>query len=114
MGYRTLVLLHNDRTSEWSNDPDLGQKIAVGMNSAMGLSNHELDYGSPAYLGYGRVVQCTHADTQTLAVVNGYSFSPVIHSFWRADEDVHGTQLRLLREAADRLGYNLTRKRTAK
>ncbi len=32
MGCLTLVLLNNDRCNEWEKDPELGRKIAIGMN----------------------------------------------------------------------------------
>lgn len=110
MGYRTVVILYNDQCSEWSKDPDLGQKISVGMNDAMGMRSPERF--SNADLGYGRVVQCTHADTQTLAVIDSYHFSPVAHSFWRQNDTQPAKELRLMQDWADRMGYRLVRKPT--
>ena len=102
MGNRTLVLLHNDREGEWSNDPILGKKISHAMNFAMGGTP-----GPDSYLGYGQVVECRHADDQTLALVHSYGFTPLAHGRWQPGE---GMQLRLLQEAADALGYRLVKK----
>lgn len=105
MGFRTLVLLHNDRCSEWQNDPELGRKIMLGMNYT-----HDKEWGTPADLHYGRVVECTHADTQTLALVDSYQFIPLTHSFWRRDETAEDRNVRLLKELADKLGYRVVKK----
>lgn len=107
MGYRTLVLLHNDRASEWEKDETLGRKIAIGMNDAMGLRGP--GRFSAADLGYGTVVQCTHADTQTLAIVDSYSFTPIVHSFWRQGQTQQEIQKKLLELAAAELGYKLVK-----
>ena len=105
MGFRTLVLLYNDHASEWEKDPELGRKIAVGMNSV-----HDKDYASLANLRYGKVVECAHADTQTVAVLDSYSFTSVAHSFWRQGETTEDRNVRLLKEMADKLGYNISKK----
>ena len=107
MGYRTIVILHNDRASEWENDPNLGKKIATGMNYAMGSRTD--DSNTPANLSYGRVVECAHADQQTLAVIDGYSFKPIAHSGWYAKELPEDVELKLLKEAARKYGYRLTK-----
>lgn len=108
MGNRTVVILYNDQASEWGNDPDLGQKIIYGMNDAM--SFRCVDRNSNANLHYGKIVQCAHADTQSLVVLDSYDMRPLVHSFWRRNESVEETNLRLLKEAADRLGYVLQKK----
>lgn len=105
MGCRTVVVLYNDQTAEWSRDPDLGLKIMRASTHAMG-SNPDPD----ASLGYGRVVECCHADTQTLAVVDSYDFHPVAHLHWRPNQTTEETQLALLKVAADALGYSLVPK----
>lgn len=106
MGYRTLVLLHNDQASEWQHDALLGKKIAHAMNHAMGKPGNpeaRLD-------GFGTVVQCVHADEQTLAVVDSYQFHPLAHGSWRQGEPYADRNVRLLKEAADALGYRLVKK----
>lgn len=106
MGFRTLVLLYNDQAGQWSNDAELGKKISHAMNFATGSSANpeaRLD-------GYGAVVQCAHADVQTLAVVDSYQFQPLSNSLWRQGEPFEDRNLRLLKEAADALGYRLVKK----
>jgi hypothetical protein len=107
MGNRTVVVLYNDQTSEWEKDPLLGRKIMIGMNDAY-LSRP----GERANLGYGRVVECTHADNATLAIVEGYRYNPIAHSFWRQGQKFEDTQVELLRAWADKMGYRLVKKPT--
>lgn len=106
MGFRTVVMLYNDQAEQWSNDPALGKKIALTMNDAMGLHRD-----SP--LEYGRVVACEHADAQVLGVFDSYRFVPLASGAWRRDEPTDAMAVRMLKEAADRLGYRLVKKRSA-
>lgn len=107
MGFRTLVLLHNDLAHEWGHDPELGQKIQRAMNYV-----HDADKGRID--NYGSVVECTHADNQTLFQVDSYHATPVAHSFWSRGETDEQVKLKLLRDMADRLGYRLVKKGGAK
>ena len=107
MGYRTVVILFNDQASEWKKDPELGKKIAAGMNFAMGSDGEELH--TPADLRYGRVVECAHADQQTLAVIDSYSFKPIAHSNWYAKELPEDVEIKLLCAAARKHGYRLSK-----
>ena len=109
MGFRTVVMLNNDRSNEWSNDPELGRKILRGMNHIRETRFSERDF---ANLRYGRVVECTHGDTETLAVLTHYEgFRPIAHAGWRgsnpSDDEI---ALKLLKEAAEKLGYRLVKK----
>lgn len=104
MGYRTVVVLYNDQAAAWENDPHLGKKIASAMNHAMGTP------GPDANLGFGQVVECTHADTQTLGVFNSYAFRPMAHGHWFHGQTDEAMQLSLLKAAADKLGFRLTKK----
>lgn len=107
MGFRTVVMLSNDYAHEWEYDPKLGEKIAQAMNYA----NDPERKGMARVGAYGSVVQCTHADTQTIAVLDGYSrFAPITHKGWMKGEDEADVTLRLLKDAAENLGYRLTKK----
>lgn len=111
MGFRTVVMLNNDRCSEWSKDPALGKKIQRAMNYA-GIKDDF--YGSNSRLdGYGQVVECTHADVQTLVVLEHYTgFEPVAQSSWYPNQQ--NRDLELVRQAAAALGYRLVKKATPK
>ncbi len=104
MGCRTLVLLNNDRCNEWEKDPELGRKIAIGMN----FVGHRGPVPS-ADLRYGMVVECVHSDQETLAVIESHSFHTLATSFWYANEPDAARNLKLLKLAARKLGYRLTK-----
>jgi hypothetical protein len=50
MGFRTVVVLSNDQAHEWTQDPELGQKI---MQAGLEIPNG-------AYFQYGKVVEQVH------------------------------------------------------
>lgn len=112
MGFRTVVMLNNDQTHNWSADPKLGEKIHRAMATGYGRPTSEA-----SDFGYGRVVECVHADTQTLAVLDSCrNFMPLTHTTClgkQHPEHPEGT-LQLLKDAAAKLGYRLTKKAVKK
>jgi len=106
MGFRTVVLLENDRASEWEKDPELGKKI---VHASM-FASARIEPGDRASFAGGRVLECTHADTQTLAVLDSYSLNALAHSSWQRGQSDEDVAVKLLREAAGKLGYTLAKK----
>lgn len=106
MGFRTVVMLYNDQAGQWTNDPDLGMKISRKMNFAMGTSikPQEVD------LSYGRIIHCHHADCLDLGVFNSYQFAPLASGAWQPGEESDAMAVRLLKEAAEKLGYRLVKR----
>jgi len=102
MGNRTVVILYNDQSYQWENDPQLGKKISVGMNNCYA--------GRTADLGYGRVVECAHADTNTFALLEGYRWNPIVQTFWNNDQTYEEIKIGILRAWADKEGYRLVKK----
>jgi hypothetical protein len=102
------VLLDNDRSSDWENDTGLGKKIT---HAAM-FASSRIEAGDRASFVGGRVLECTHADTQTLAVLDSYNMTALTHSNWQRGQSAEDVALQLLRQAADKLGYSLTKKPT--
>lgn len=110
MGFRTVVMLSNDMSHEWSKDAELGQKIQKAMNYAW-VPDNDPHWRDSRVGNYGRVVECVHADTQTLSVLTHYEgFKPLYHNGWRKDIAEDTIALNLIKEAADKLGYRLVKK----
>jgi hypothetical protein len=64
-------------------------------------------------LNYGKVVECCHADNQTLAMLGFYtSFTPIDGQSWNRDESDDEAAVRLLKSAANKLGYRLVKRAT--
>ena len=106
MGFRTVVMLSNDMAHQWEKDVELGQKIARAMNYASDPQRQDM----ATIGGYGRAVECTHADCQTLAVLDGYTgFSHVVSDIWTRGDEPDSTAIRLLKSAAKKLGYRLVK-----
>lgn len=107
MGFRTVVMLSNDHAHEWQKDTELGDKIACAMNYASDPKRQDL----ASIDGYGRVVECCHADQQTLAMLDGYTaFKYVESQHWSRKESDDEATIRLLKQAANKLGYRLVKK----
>lgn len=104
MGFRTVVVLNNDQAHEWENDPELGKKIWLGA-SMKGYQNHP-----DRHFQYGEVVEQVHADTQTLAVLDGYGGKPVAYTHWHRGQSDEVRNLALLKELADKMGYLISKK----
>ena len=96
MGFRTVVILANDQAHEWEKDPELGRKIFNGIHRD--------------HFPYGAVVECCHADQQTLGVLDSYHFQPITFSSWTRNETPSEIELKMIKAAAEKLGYRLVKK----
>lgn len=105
MGFRTVPLLINDLAHEWGHDPELGQMILRAMNHT-----HDKDPEAARIGNYGYVLECCHADQQTLMAIDGYHGKGVAWSHWQRGDSPEAVQERLLREMADKMGYRLVKK----
>ena len=103
MGFRTVVMFNNDLAYRWSDDPLLGEKIVHAMND---VSNQHGMNDSQDF----KVVECTHADTLTLAVLDYYQ------SFERLNEEHfdNAQLLARLKDIASAAGYRLVKKASKK
>jgi hypothetical protein len=108
MGYRTIVGLNNDRCGEWEKDPNLGRKISQAMNHAMGhVQDDRADFGT------GRVIECAHADQQSLIIAEHYSGQVIAGTHWYSGQTTEERDIRLLTTLAESLGYRVTKKAPA-
>ncbi len=103
MGFRTVALLVNDQMNEWSKDPNLGSRIVIAASSSSNNpENRRID-------NYGSILECVHADTQTLAVIDSYGMDILAHGHWGGHEMQKVRDLALLKRAAEKLGYKLVK-----
>lgn len=105
MGFRTVVILSNDMAQQWENDPTLGKKIGHAVN----FTNRNMGYGSPDIENYGQAVECVHADTQTIGIIDGLNFTPLAHGQWYRNQSKEDMMLKLIKEAAKSMGYRLVK-----
>lgn len=103
MGFRTIVALNNDRSSDWNYDLNLGQKIMAI------ASSREDRTGEAERIGL-TLVECTHADTQSLIIADGYTAKAVAFGHWHRGQTQEQRDLALLKDLADRLGYRVSKK----
>lgn len=105
MGYRTVVVLNNDAAHEWMNDPNLGKLIVKASSFHEGG-----DIKGGGYRNYGEVVQCVHADNNSLVEVANYSGKIVAAGHWHHNETPETRKLELLKRFADSMGYTIRKK----
>lgn len=105
MGYRTVISLTNDAANYWEKDPELGRLIMIAAMNGRGGNIRGLN-GS----NYGEVVQCAHADVNSLIEFTGYSGKYIIGSHWRSGETEESRRLELLKSFADSMGYAIRKK----
>lgn len=113
MGYRTVVILNNDASGEWQDDPQLGRRIQHDQFYSERRRDREHGLGR-----VGEVVECCHTSGTHLIVVDylrGHDISYPAVDATTGKLEGSGLDpemvLRLLKTAAGQLGYNLTRKR---
>ena len=105
MGFRTVVVLNNDLANEWENDPELGKKIFHAASAKHWGGKNDQDY-----FQYGDTIEQVHADTQTVAFLDGYGGTAVAHSFWHRGQTEEQKNLEMLKALADKLGYRVSKK----
>jgi len=107
MGFRTVVVLNNDLTNEWENDPELGRKIFLA--ASMSQFGGDKDRARRTF-PYGETIEQVHADTQTVAFLDGYGGKAVAWSHWYRNQTEDQKNLAMLKALADKLGYRVSKK----
>lgn len=104
MGYRTVVILNNDLAHMWERDASLGDLIAQR------ASQFPSTPAKSGYFKYGTVIEVAHADQQTLGTLDSLTFLPLATGHWHHGQEPTQRDVKLLMDAADKLGYRLVRK----
>jgi hypothetical protein len=105
VGHRTVVVLNNDQSHEWENDPELGKKIFHGA-AVLNWDEAIPELRFP----YGQIIEQVHADTQTLAVLDGCTGKAVAYTHWNRGQTDEVRNLALLKNLAERMGYRVTKR----
>lgn len=102
MGFNSAVLILNDQMHDLERAPDGGKAVTDAIHSASNYRD-----AMPGYGRYGvRALPTQHADTAQLVRISANSIKHLGFGHWRMSD------IELLKEAADKLGYRLVRKST--
>ena len=104
MGYRTLVMFNNDHVDKVKDIVGFAEKLYYTILE--GTHPHS-DHGLRNICW---VVEQDHADAQKLSYIDGFSAKTLAVRNWYPDAKDGEQELRLLRDAAEKLGYRLVRK----
>ena len=111
MGFRTVIVLNNDQAHEWENDPELGRKIFLA--ASMSQFGNDQDRARDMF-PYGQTIEQVHADTQTVAFLDGYGGKAMAWSHWFRNQTEDQKNLNMLKALAEELGYRVSKKPTKK
>ena len=106
MGFRTVVVLSNDRADEWMNDPDRGKNIMTA--ASLKSTGYADKYPDP--LPYGEIIEQVHADEQSVVFFDGYRGEVRAHGHWHRGQTQEQKDEALLKALADKLGYRVLKK----
>lgn len=111
MGFNTSVIVLNDALGQIEEEKEFGKRIARAVNqlSLHTHSVHGIDIPAGNHANAATVVETHHADRTTLLAFGGNCVSQLYATYgWKhQDEDF---RIRLLKEFADSLGYNIVKK----
>ena len=106
MGYNTTVVVLNDALDQIEKDKDFGRNLAQAVRTAAVVPDTRQDIGAGNHANAAHVVECHHADQTILVTVGGNLGSVRGRTYgWRHDDPQ--VQYALLRDWADKLGYDL-------
>lgn len=105
MGWNSTVVILHDCLDMIEKDADFGKKLSKGIMQMQTPSHYVLPGEGTGF----RVVESHHADSTTLVAVGGNCGTNLITTYGWNHHTEEG-QIRLLKELADKYGYNLRKK----
>lgn len=109
MGFKTTIVISNDRLYDIRRDAEAFVEEITRMAGGCLTTKRALELKQyPHFYGLCDVVDVSHADTATLVMVSDYSGEILAH--WNARKRDDAGKLAILKEAADKLGYRLSKK----
>ena len=115
MGYNTVVLFLNDTIQKATeNASETMNAICARAGGAMDderLKDYSFSVQNHYYLPYGiKIPTIHHADTTVLLAIGG-NYATKLHETYGWSHHEEKDQVRILKEWADKLGYNISKKR---
>lgn len=105
MGYRTIIILDNDDTNLWGDNP-LGKAITSA--SGMKISNQ----GGEIMLGghqIGTIIDCEHADIESLVHFSSLSGTVLAKDFYNSRVSEQELRENMLKEIDSSMGFTLVK-----
>jgi hypothetical protein len=112
MGWNTSMIILNDAVDAIGKDKEFGQKVHDAVLRC-GSRNKQINIPSGPNINAATIIESHHADSSVLLAVGGNCAS-VLTSVFDFRHNTEETQVKLLRELADKLGYTISRKRSKK
>lgn len=104
MGYRTIVILSNDDTG-WGNT-DLGKAIQAAASRRLNGRNSEINFGGSQI---GTVLQCEHADTESIVHFSSLHGTTLGRSFYNSRTTEEEQREAMIVQIAESMGYTLVK-----
>jgi hypothetical protein len=104
MGFNTSVIIFNDSLHVIEEDKEFGKTIVEAIRN---LHNGKQSPINSHFHSAGYAIETHHADQTTLVAFGGNEASVLLNTY--ADHSEEG-QIRLLKELASKLGYNVSKK----
>jgi len=112
MGFNTTMVIMNDALSTIRDDPQFGERLydaCVRVNQGpQDVAAHStkggIDYNAAT------VIETHHADGEAIVAVGGNYGTLIGMAYYVGDKGTKESQLKILEQLADNMGYSLTKK----
>lgn len=111
MGWNSFWLVNHDCVHELRENVNIGKLLDMCPSPK---NSDRLAWACNVPSGAIRCEFQADADTQALAIVGNHKIVPLAYEQWSRDQTEESLSLKLLRQAADKLGFRLVRKSTKK
>ena len=112
MGFNTTMIVMNDALHCIKEDPDFGCKLAEAIIQCAGSGilqgNHLADVPAGSFANAATVIESHHADGTAVVAIGGNIGTNLGIVFPYGDKEEYS--VRVLRQLADQLGYQLRKK----
>jgi hypothetical protein len=107
MGWNTTVVVMNDSLSNIENDPDFGKNLGSAIREHVSRRKERVDVRARGAGNAASVIAQAHADVVSVVLVGGNYGRVIAQEHNGGNHKDPEDQVKLLREAARKLGYSL-------